>query len=58
MAFFVLVEQLNINAHDGWAFEGEIGLGMGGWTAWCGYSQSHGRPTTAAHVTGAVLFTL
>ena len=19
------------------------GLGMGGWTAWCGYSQSHGR---------------
>ena len=27
-------------------------LGMGGWVGCCGYSQSHGQPTTVAHVTG------
>ena len=26
--------------------------GMSGWTAWCGYSLSHGRPWLTAHVTG------
>ena len=38
-----------------------ICLGMSGCSAWCRYSQSHGRPWLAAHVTGGWwldLFTL
>ena len=41
----------------GWGW----GLGMSGWTGWCGYSLSHGQPWLAAHVTGGGcldLFTL